>query len=110
MEKHLQNTFEICLKTMRGDTVKIHIKCDGKMNSIDEAETHMSCTVGEMKHVDEAETHRREKTLGELERNVQKMYKCEDCSYSTIWSSNLRKHEKAMHNDSEEQKMYKCLY
>ena len=76
MERNLQKTCEICLKTMRGDTVKIHIKCHEKMNSIDEAETHMSCTVGEMKHVDEAETHRREKTLGELDRNVQQMYKC----------------------------------
>ena len=28
------------------------------------------------------------------------MYKCQDCPYSTIWSSNLRKHEKAMHNPS----------
>ena len=28
------------------------------------------------------------------------MYKCQDCSYSTIWSSNLRKHEKFKHNPS----------
>ena len=23
---------------------------------------------------------------------IKKMYKCHDCSYSTIWSSNLRRH------------------
>ena len=38
MERNLQKTCEICQKTMIGDTVKIHIKCDEKMNSIDEAE------------------------------------------------------------------------
>ena len=26
------------------------------------------------------------------------MYKCRDCPYSTIWSSNLRRHEKFEHN------------
>ena len=29
------------------------------------------------------------------------MYKCQDCSYSSDWSSNLRKHEKFKHKDSE---------
>ena len=56
-----------------------------------------------------AETHRREKSLGEytslnfeeMERNVQKMYKCQDCSYSTNWSSNLRRHEKFKHQKHE---------
>ena len=32
---------------------------------------------------------------------IKKMYKCDDCTYSTNWSSNLRKHEKAMHKQSE---------
>ena len=32
------------------------------------------------------------------------MYKCQDCTFSTIWSSNLRKHEKAMHNKKKHQK------
>ena len=29
------------------------------------------------------------------------MYKCQDCAYSTNWISNLRRHEKFNHNDSE---------
>ena len=29
------------------------------------------------------------------------MYKCQDCSYSSDWSHNLRRHEKAKHKDSE---------
>ena len=29
------------------------------------------------------------------------MYKCQDCAYSTDWSSNLRKHERFKHKESE---------
>ena len=32
---------------------------------------------------------------------IKKMYKYQDCPYSTNWLSNLRNHEKAMHNPSE---------
>ena len=39
---------------------------------------------------------------------IKKMYKCHDCPYSTIWSSNLRRHEKFKHNPSEIKQMYKC--
>ena len=49
---------------------------------------------------------------------MKQMYKCHDCPYSTIWSYNLRRHEKAMYNPSSvykrklevasEKKMYKC--
>ena len=37
-----------------------------------------------------------------------KMYKCHDCPFSTNWLSNLRNHEKFIHNPSEIKKMYKC--
>ena len=35
-----------------------------------------------------------------------KMHKCQVCSYSTKWSSNLRKHERAKHNEYEFNKKY----
>ena len=35
---------------------------------------------------------------------IKKFYTCEDCTYSTNYSSNLRKHEKAMHNKIKHQK------
>ena len=34
------------------------------------------------------------------------MHKCQVCSYSTEWSSNLRKHERAKHNEYEFNKKY----
>ena len=36
------------------------------------------------------------------------MYKCQDCPFSTNYPSNLRKHEKFMHNPSEIKQMYEC--
>ena len=39
--------------------------------------------------------------------SVKKMYKCQDCSYSTKRSNDLRRHEKAIHKQSVK-KMYKC--
>ena len=51
--EHLQKTCGICLKTMRGDTLKRHMKSHSKMNSIDEAGSSRS---GEMKNVDDAGT------------------------------------------------------
>ena len=44
----------------------------------------------------------------ELTSMIKKMYKCHICPYSTNWSSNLRKHERAMHNPSEIKQMCKC--
>ena len=41
----------------------------------------------------------------ELTSKIKKMYKCHVCPYSTIWSSNLRKHERAMHNPNEIKQM-----
>ena len=37
---------------------------------------------------------------GKLESasKIKKMYQCHVCTYSTIWSSNLRRHEKFKHN------------
>ena len=35
---------------------------------------------------------------------IKKFYTCEDCTYSTNYSSNLRKREKAMHNKIKYQK------
>ena len=37
---NLQKTCAICLRTMKGDNLKGHMKCHEKINSIDEAETH----------------------------------------------------------------------
>ena len=34
------------------------------------------------------------------------MNKCCDCAYSTNWSSNLRKHERAKHNEYELKEKY----
>ena len=34
------------------------------------------------------------------------MHECKVCSYSTDWSSNLRKHERARHNEYEFNKKY----
>ena len=57
---NLQKTCAICRKTMRGDTLKIHMKHHEKNPySIYHAETHRSGTGGEIKNVDEAETNRR---------------------------------------------------
>ena len=39
---------------------------------------------------------------------IKQMYKCHDCTYSTNWSSDLRKHERAMHNPSEIKHNYTC--
>ena len=41
------------------------------------------------------------------------MYKCQDCTFVTNWSSNLRKHEKFMHKpldvlESDIKPKYKC--
>ena len=44
----------------------------------------------------------------ELASKIKKMYKCHDCPFSTIWSSNLRKPEKFKHNPSEIKQMYEC--
>ena len=57
MVRNIQKTCRICLKTMRGDNLKRHMKWHEKMNSIDE--THTTATAGEMKHVDQAGTNRR---------------------------------------------------
>ena len=72
---NLQKTCGICLKTMRGDHLKRHMKrhekkpysiyeaityfCEtcGEIKNVDEADTHSSGTCGEMKNVDQAETH-----------------------------------------------------
>ena len=54
MGRNLAKTCGICLKTMRGDTLKRHMKRhEKKPYSIDESQTHRS---GEMKNVDQAET------------------------------------------------------
>ena len=54
MGRHLQKTCPICLKTMRGDTLKRHMRRhEKKPYSIDESQTYTS---GEMKNVDETET------------------------------------------------------
>ena len=51
---NLMKTCPICLKTMRGDHLKRHMKQhEKKPQPIDEAETHRS---GEMKNVDKTET------------------------------------------------------
>ena len=34
------------------------------------------------------------------------MYKCQDCSYSTDWSYNLRRHEKFKHKQTELKEIY----
>ena len=38
------------------------------------------------------------------------MYKCSDCSYSTNWSSNLRRHEKFKHNPNDLRKHEKAKH
>ena len=54
MGRHLQKTCPICLKTMRSDHLKSHIKRhEKKPYSIDKSQTHRS---GEIKNVDETET------------------------------------------------------
>ena len=40
---------------------------------------------------------------------VKKLYKCQDCNYSTKRSTDLRRHEKAIHKPLVK-KMYKCQY
>ena len=51
---NLQKTCRICLKTMRADTLKRHMKThEKKPYSIDKSQTHRS---GEMKNVDQAGT------------------------------------------------------
>ena len=51
---------------------------------------------------------------GKLEwsSEIKKMYKCQDCTFSTKWLSNLRKHEKFMHKPLEcvNEPEYKCQY
>ena len=39
--------------------------------------------------------------------DIKKMYKCQDCTFTTNWSSNLRRHEKFVHKPSVKQ-MYEC--
>ena len=52
---NLQKTWGICLKTVRGDHLKRHMKHhEKKPYSIDESQTHRSGTSGEMKNVDDA--------------------------------------------------------
>ena len=54
MGRNMQKTCPICLKTMRGDNLKRHMRRhEKKPYSIDESQTYTS---GEMKNVDETQT------------------------------------------------------
>ena len=44
----------------------------------------------------------------ELANEIKKMYKCHDYTFSTNWSSNLRKHVKFTHNPNVILPMYEC--
>ena len=48
---------------------------------------------------------------GEMKEDgkVKKLYKCQDCNYSTKRSNDLTRHENAIHKQSVK-KMYKCQY
>ena len=74
MVGNLQKTCGICLRTMRGDNLKQHMKRH-------EIKPYSMVT----------EYH---STVDVVACNE---YKCRDCAYSTDWSYNLRKHERAMH-------------
>ena len=43
----------------------------------------------------------------ELLSEIKKMYKCQDCTFTTNWSTDLRRHEKFVHKPSVKQ-LYKC--
>ena len=46
------------------------------------------------------------KPLDTMESDIEPNCKCSDCSYYTNYSSNLRKHEKSMHKDSQSKETY----
>ena len=100
---NMQVSYRICLKTMNGDNLTRH-----------ENPIHNPLVRGTIEYYSTVDVANEYQRKLELAREIKQMYKCRDCAYSTKWSSDLRRHEKAVHKpsvtSSSEIKCRDCTY
>ena len=102
---------------MLGNMQVTHTIClNGENLTTQEKATHNPLIRGTYHSTLDASTLKNEIVMGgneyqrklESPSEIKKMYKCQDCPFSTILLSNLRRHENFMHNPSEIKQMYEC--
>ena len=103
MVGNMQVSYRICLNTINDDNLTIHEKAIHNPLVTRTIEYHSTQGDVDLKN----EIAHGDNEL-QLPSEIKQTYKCCDCSYSTNWSSNLRRHEKFKQNPSGIKQIYKC--
>ena len=109
MEGNTQVNYTICQNTLNNNNLTRHEKTINKPLITGTIEYHYTVDVPTLKN--EIVQSDNEKAVNKpsftFSSDIKKMYKCHDCTFTTNWSTDLRRHEKFVHKPSVKQ-MYKC--
>ena len=111
MEGNTQVNYTICQNTLNNNNLTRHEKTIHNPLITGTIEYHSTADVANLKNEivqsdNEKVVHKPSVTFSS---DIKKMYKCSDCTYSTKRSTDLRRHEKAIHKPSVKN-MYECRY